>query len=131
MPLPKQQAPDGNHMNLKKGIIVCLMSQFFILLLSAWSLTALAQRPELERAMAEGDHGVMAQYYRVEAQSMKEAAAEHERMERLYLNQPASDPAVAKSMSSHCKELRLLADQAAFQYDALAQQEEQLAKQKK
>lgn len=115
----------------KNQLVFVLRNIFLILFLLAWGFTAWAQRPEIEKAMMEGDHKALATYYRVESASLKEAAAEHERMGKLYQKNHEHYKDFGQIMAHHCENLRLQALQASYQYEALAKQEEEMAQQDK
>ncbi len=118
-------------MDAKNGLPTVFKKIFFLGLFCAWSLTAWSQSPEIEKAMAEGNHKVLADYYRTQAQVLKGEAAQHEKMGKLYQKNHEHYKDFTQTMAHHCENLRLQALQASYQYEVLAREEEKLAKTKK
>lgn len=89
---------------------------------------AQAQSFDVDKAISTGDHKGLAEYYKSQAEAQRNIAAMHDKMKVAYRESHVHYKGSENVMAGHCGDLKFEALKAAEQFDALAKQEEKLAK---
>ena len=103
---------------------------FFVLALSSFRPNLLHAQTsfDADKAIAAGDHKGLAAYYKSQAEAQRKIAEMHKKMKTSYRDTHVHYKGTENAMATHCGNLQLQAEKMAEQYDALAAQEEKLAK---
>ena len=93
--------------------------------------TSFAQQTfDVNKAIAAGDHQGLADYYKAQAEVYRQKAAAHDTMHADYKKSHVHYKGMENTFSAHCATLKEDALKTANQYDAMAKEEEALAKKK-
>lgn len=83
----------------------------------------------VEKAIADGNHKALAEYYRAQAESYRQKAALHERMAEKY-GPPLRFKNLIINRAQHCRVIAYESEKTAKKYEELAVGEEKLIQQK-
>lgn len=99
---------------------------FLVAGLPAKAVTA-AQDFDVQKAIADGDHQGLAEYYKAQAEKYRQKAAKHDTMAADYKKSYVHYKGMENTMQTHCVGLKAKALETAKQYDEMAKAEEKLA----
>lgn len=88
------------------------------------------QNFDVQKAITNGDHPALADYYQNQAQRYRELAEQHQQMEKEYRISPGGKIKGSRG-GYHCRKLRSLALKSAKTYESLAEAEKKLASESK
>lgn len=114
---------------MRKILSLLATAPLFVLLVAGLPMKTVsaAQDFDVQKAIADGDHKGLADFYKAQAETYRQKAASHDTMAADYKKSHVHYKGMENNMATHCATLKADALKTAAQYDEMAKTEEKLA----
>lgn len=115
--------------HMRKILALLATAPLFVILVAGVPMKTVsaAQDFDVQKAIANGDHKGLADYYKAQAEKYRQKAAKHDTMAADYKKSNVHYKGMENDMATHCAKLKADAMETAAQYDEMAKAEAKLA----